>query len=99
MILDIETFEKFSLDKEKKQTQENFTQNYDEAKVIDVKALGLVKKREKKDMEKLPIQTENKVTEDGDKYEEQITHKEVKLEKGTKIIGNKQDINDENTQN
>ena len=44
---------------QKKETQENFTNNYDESKVIDIKAMGLVKKRDRKDLEKDPINSIN----------------------------------------
>ena len=56
--MDIEYFKKVGMDSQEKKetlTQENFSSNYDESKVIDIKAMGLVKKRKRDDLEKDPL--------------------------------------------
>lgn len=53
--MDIDTFQKLTQENvkaEEPQVQTNFSQKYDETKLVDVKAMGLVKKRERKDLEK-----------------------------------------------
>lgn len=54
--MDIEYFKKIGNESvAKKEMQENFTNYYDETKVIDIKAMGLVKKRKREDLEKDPL--------------------------------------------
>lgn len=57
---------------QKSETQENFTNNYDESKVIDIKAMGLVKKRNRNDLEKNPINSTNGTNGNNDNVEEKL---------------------------
>ena len=58
VILDIETFDKYILEKQTPIQENSFNVNYDPSKVVDIKNLGIIKKRDRKEMEKAPIITE-----------------------------------------
>lgn len=74
---------------EKPETQEKFSTDYDESKVIDIKAMGLVKKRNRNDLEKDPNSGSSKGMSNGnDNKQENIDEnkKMVKNEKGETVI-------------
>ena len=71
--------------KQKGENQENFTTNYDESKVIDIKAMGLVKKRNRNDLEKKPNSGEEK-HEDKDKDFVNSTNEKLIKSKNGEII-------------
>jgi len=80
-------FEKLTKETDKKEEiQTNFTNNYDETKVVDVKALGLVKKRERKDLEK-PVLLNQKENSDENKQNVSIKKTDEVGEKIFKFDG------------
>lgn len=88
MILDIDTFYKLTQEAEKSeepQVQTKFTKDYDETKVVDAKAMGLVKKRERKDLEKPVFAAANQ-----ENQSENVPYKPEKADKlevsGTKVF-------------
>ncbi len=90
VIIDIDSFHKIKITQEidkinEPQVQTNFTAKYDETMVVDAKAMGLVKKRERKDLEK-PVFTAAKQENQSENIQSTDENAYISNFAGTKVF-------------